>query len=362
MQAQIVQRIQRIIDSDNNSPNTLKNEILDLAKYCQVTPSAGILSKTIFGPLEDMAEAVFGRFSLLLVMTEPRRRQIYFAVLARLKAKTDLESLDLDGPARLELLTNLILSRNEYLIEKYYGSCPQGFLRLICQFGESARQPKTYTQLFELLNASHDLAQPISDALQQGRCIDDLIDLMHELPETVLGVRVANQFRDLKYYKDVMKVYCGITRCQSLSEAHMHQIASGESPKNLLEGLYLDLPFPAPVLSGPTITYVPNGRVLVHVAKQFQNCLADFVAEALNGERQFYLWKQEKQSPAVFSIDSEAPFGWYLSDAQLRNNIRLPRGRREVLKNLLECEGVRTGRSVENMMRYYRGNLEDLDL
>ena len=355
MHTDLSRRITQLIcAADSLSPAALKSELLDLARHCQVVPGNRFLVSAVCGALEGAATAVFGPLALLLVMTEPRRRQVYFAVLARLEADGAFEAPGLDEAARADLLSRLVLARNADLITQAYGACPSGFLRLIGRFGDCARKPQIYTGLFGLLEAHPDLAQPLLGACQTGPLTDDLIELAQVLPPTPLGVRAATRFEAIDEYRRLMRSYQAITGNAQLSEAHLQRIADGEAPGNLLEGIYLDLPFPDPVLTGPGLTHLPDGKALVRTAHEFSNCLADYVAEGLKGERQFYIWHQADAPTVVFSISAEAPFGWYLSEARLANNKRLPQSQREDLFQMLIASQVRTEGSVEKLMNPYR--------
>lgn len=355
MHSDLSRRItQRIRAADGLSPAALKSELLDLARHCQVVPGNRFLVSAVCGSLEGAASAVFGPLALLLVMTEPRRRQVCFAVLARLDAEGAFEAPGLDERARAELLSRLMLARNEDLIAQAYGSCPSGFLRLIGRLGDCARKPEIYTGLFGLLDAHPDLARPLLTVSQTAPLTDDLIELAQVLPPTPFGVRAAARFEWKAEYKRLMRPYQAITGAAQLTEAHLRRIAEGEAPGKLFEGIYLDLPFPAPILTGPDLTHIPDGQALVRTAREFSNCLASYVAEALKGERQFYVWRRPDAPEVVFAIDSELPFGWHLSEAKRANNERIPRLLREELKALLEMQGVRTEGSVEKMMGPYR--------
>lgn len=349
---------QLICAADSISPAALKSELLDLARHCQVVPGNLFLVRAVCGSLEGAVSNIFGPLALLLVMTEPRRRQVYFAVMARLQADGAFEAPGLDDTARADLLSRLVLARNEDLIAQAYGSCPAGFLRLIGRFGDRARKPEIYTGLFGLLDAHPCLAQPLLAASNTVPLTDDLIELAQALPPTPLGVRAAARFEAMGEYRRLMGPYQVITGSARLSDAHLMRIAEGEAPGNLLEGIYLDFPFPAPVLTGPELTHIPDGQTLVRTARKFSNCLADYVAEALNNDRQFYVWHRPDAPAVVFAIDSEAPFGWHLSEAKLADNERVPRPLREELKALLAKQGVRTEGSVEKMMRPYRNDVD----
>ncbi len=249
-----------------------------------------------------------------------------------------------------------MLARNADLIAQTYGSCPSGFLRLIGRFGDCARKPEIYTGLFGLLEAHPDLAQPLLGACQTGPPTDDLIELAQALPPTPLAVRAAARLEAMGEYRRLMRLYHAITGNAQLTEAHLRRIAEGNAPGNLLEGIYLDLPFQTPVLTGTELTHVPDGQALVWTAREFSNCLAGYVAEALKGERQYYIWRAPEAPAVVFSISAEAPFGWYLSEAKLAENERLPLKLRRDLHRMLKGYGVRTDGSVEKMMNPYRND------
>jgi hypothetical protein len=357
MHTDLSRRITQLIcAADSLSPVALKSELLDLARHCQVVPGNRFLVSAVCGSLEGAASTVFGPLALLLVMTEPRRRQVYFAVLARLEKDGAFDAPGLDEATRADLLSRLVLERNEDLIAQAFGSCPSGLLRLIGRFGDCARKPEIYTGLFRLLDAHADLAQPLLGACQTRPLTDDMIELAQALPPTPLGVRAAARFEAMGEYRQLMRPYQAITGAAQLSEAHIQRIAEGEAPGNLLEGLYLELHFPTPVLCGPDLTHIADGNALVHTAREFSNCLAGYVAEALKGERQYYIWRAPEAPAVVFSISAEAPFGWYLSEAKLAENERLPLKLRRDLHRMLVAAGVRTDGSVEKMMHPYRND------
>ncbi|MCC5975485.1 MAG: hypothetical protein JJT81_15745 [Rubellimicrobium sp.] len=358
MHTHLSRRITQLVcAADSLSPATLKSELLDLARHCQVVPANRFLVSAVCGSLEKTVSAVFGPLAMLLVMTEPRRRQVYFAVLARLEADGAFETPGLDEASRADLLGRLVLSRNEDLIAGAYGTCPPGFLRLIGRFGDCSRKPEIYAGLFHLLDEHPDLAQPLLAACQKKPLTDDLITLVQALPPIPLGVRAATRFEAIEEYQQLIRPYQVITGADQLTQEHLRRIADGEAPGNLLEKIYLDLPFPEPILTGPDLTHIPDGQALVSTARAFSNCLASYVAEGLKGERQFYVWQPPEEPAVVFSISADAPFGWYLSEARLAKNGLLPRQLRRDLHQMLNGWGIRTTSSVEKMMGPYRNDV-----
>ena len=354
MKADLSRRIAHLVTcADALRPAELKTEMLDLAKLCQVVPGNEFLVRTVSGQMEEAVSAAFGALGMLLVMTEPGRRQVYFAVLARLGTDGAFAEQGLTDAARAELLTQMVTAGNEALIRYAYGSCPPGFVRLVARFGECARKPEMYVTLFEILTANPELAKPLMAACQDRAVSDDLILLMRELPPTPLGVRVAARIGAVGEYRELMRPYRVVAGAEQLTEAHMRRIADGEAPGTLLKGLYLERAFPAPVLSIARVTHIPDGATLVRTGREFANCVGDYVAEALNNERQFYIWRKPGAPEVVFAIDSEAPFGWFLSESRLAENERVPWQLAQELDALLEAQGVRTERSVARMMGQY---------
>jgi len=360
MHAQLSHRITKLVSqAETTHPTALKTDLLDLAKDCQVVPENRFLLGAIAGQMSGAVSGLFGPLALILLLTEPARRQVYFAVLA---AMMDDDRLDtLSAQDRAELLTRLMTARNADIIKEAFGSCPPGYLRLLSRLGDGARRPCYYTRLHALLEEMPDLAQPIL-AVTQGQPLgEELLDLIRALPRGPIGVRVAARFLETDELDRFMHPYRAITGLDQISTPHMVRLAAGETPANLLEGLYLDLPFPAPALTNPGLSHLADGHDLVRAARAFSNCLAGYVAEALKGERQFYIWRQPEAPDVVFSISAEAPFGWFLSECRLAGNERLPLRLRRDLHLMLERLGVRTRGSVEKMMNPYRTNPNNND-
>lgn len=348
-------RITKLINaSDAVTTAALKTELLDLAKHCQIMPQNNFLLSTVCGPMERAASAVFGSLALLLVMTEPRRRQVYFAVLAGLEANGTLWGAGFDTAMRIDLLTKLVVARNADLIEHAYGACPPGLFSLLSRLGECGREPEIYVTLISILNSNPDLGQHMVAVCPKNSIEDELIMLWRALPATPMGIRVAARFGDTSAYQSFMRPYRVLAKSEEIIEVHMRRIVDGEAPGNLLEDLYLDRPFPPPVVIAPGVTHIVDGHALVKASQEFSNCLAASVSDALNNNRQFYIWRQPDAPDVVFAIDREAPFGWYLSEARFAENQLISQQMRRDLAELLKSHGIRTAGTIEAMLQPYR--------
>lgn len=71
--------------------------------------------------------------------------------------------------------------------------------------------------------------------------------------------------------------------------------------------------------------------------------------------------RQPEAPEVVFAIDSETPFGWYLSESRLAQNERVPWELAEEPEALLDGHGVRTERSLARMMGPYLREEDELD-
>ena len=355
-------QIAQLVAAADRTAATRKTDLLELAKHCQVKLEQDFLLQSVAGRLEGAVIKVFGRLAPILILTEPCRRQVYFAVLAKLEADGKLKQ-HLTDERRKSLVVQLLLARSDALIAEVYGACPPGFLRLIGRLGDRAHLARYYLELFDLLNGHPELVRALF-AVTKGEPLDhDLLRLILEMPRTAIGVRVAVMFTVPDVYHTFMNTYRVVAGADRLSEEHMARIANGERPSRLLESLYLDIPFSAPAVVAPEIRYACNGRALERLARVHKNCLAQFVAEALRDEHQYYLWEQEGKPAVVFSISRDTPFGWYVSGIRLAQNGSVPLDRKRELHELLEARGVRTNGSVESLMSpYRRGVPDELDI
>lgn len=330
----------------------IKAGVLELAKLAQVVPDQMFLLRSVANSMTDTVEEVFGPLSMILVLTEPGRRQVYFAVLARLPRILRLRVRDAGHDWRPQMIERLLLDSNEALIEYAFGSCPPGFVRLLTRLGETARVSQVYTKLFDLLTEVPSLGTALV-ALPKDALKDELFDLLAVLPRTPRAVSLAQSFEHAAAYHRFMSVYCLLTGKATLAAEHADRISAGETPAAVLQSLYHAQPFPPPALKIPGIRYIATGAELVEAAKALENCLGNFVPEAIRGERQYYIWENPSEPAVVFSITADAPFGWCFAECRLARNHRVPIRLKRELKGLIKAAGIRTDGILEDMMRQF---------
>lgn len=347
--------------ASDDAKESLKSELMDLAKLCQVVPQNDYLLDAVAGRMADVVKLVFGAAALIVALTEASRRQVYFAVLAQLQVTGQLELLETDEAKRRALVESLILSGSVDLLAAHYGTCPKGYLRLLSRLGDRARNPDIYVALHELLCDVPTLAQELLAVTNGTILTDEMVNVLVKMPRGTDAVRIAKHFDFLGEYERFIDLYRILTGFDELSDAHGIRLSSGEKPSHLLEAIYLDLPFPPPAIAAPGLRHIGSGTELVRVAKKFKNCLAIFVTEALKGLHQYYVWSRKGAPSIVLCIQNDAPFGWHLSEMKLANNRSVRGDLKAEVHSLLEHCGVRTGASVEDMMRRHRRTEEQID-
>ena len=343
-------------------PSQTTQALAQALPYAQVDAKNGSLIAEFSQGLTDEVDAAFGGLSLICILTQVARRQVYFAVLAKLQADGKMAEIRSDEAARNELLTRLLTARNDSLVTWAYGFCPPGFLSLVARAGERARKPEYYLDLHTFLQEHPELATPLQGTTKGQALSDDAIAILKRFPRTPLGVKAAARFETCAELGRFLRAYEAITGANQIQEGHLRRLASGETPAHLVEKLYLDIPFPEPFLRNPAVRFVQNGRQLVRVAKENTNCLANYVPEAMSGRLQYYTWASSSGATVIFSITREVPFGWYLSECKLPGNDQVPPETQNELRRLLKECGVNRSKSVEKLVSYFhelRGETDD---
>jgi hypothetical protein len=330
--------------------------------YAQVDAKNGSLISEFSQGLTEEVDAAFGGLSLICILTQVARRQVYFAVLAKLQADGKMATIRADETARTELLTRMLTARNDSLVIWAYGSCPPGFLSIVARSGERARKPGYYLHLHAFLREHPALAATLQGTTKGQALSDDAINILKRFPRTLLGVQAGARFDRCADLDRFLRAYEAIIGTNQIQEGHLRRLASGETPAHLVERLYLGIPFPEPFLRSPVVRFVQNGRQLVRVAKENSNCLANYVAEAQSGMIQYYTWTSTSGTTVIFSITQEPPFGWFLSELKRPGNEQVSPETLEELRTILRECGVSRRTSVEGLMSTFhelRGQTDD---
>jgi hypothetical protein len=354
MREQISRTLHEILDSKGaSSPTALKGAILDLARAGQIGISDPSLFRRVCGPMRAEAEAAFGPLTLILALTEEGRRQVYFAALAGLAGAGRLEEGAMTPAWREELISAMLTMRNEELIRWSFGSCPSGFLRVLSRLRGMARSPDLYRRLHALLTEDLDLGNALPDLLKNVNLDKDLMDLFRVLPSTAEGRQMAVLFRKTDALDRFMSIYRSLTGREDLTMKDRRLLFRTGNHERFLRNLYRGTRFPDPVISHPELTHLADLSDLKRIACEFENCLANYLDEAIRGDHQYYVWRPDGEPPVVFQIKPDGPFGWYLGDHRLKENEPVPEDLKTRLKGVLSGLGITRDEPIESLMCFF---------
>lgn len=337
--------------SSNISGDDAQADMLKLAKHCQVENENRYLLEMLSGDLQDAVAAAFGPLSLLLVLAEPKRRQVHFAVLAKMESLGTFSEERLDPAMQAELLARMLTAPSEALIEGAYGSCPKGFLALLTCFGDRARRPDIYLKLHRILSKNPSLAPHLRNASRPRKISDDIIDIMDELPPTRLSVRVATVIGTKGAYRSFITAYAALTGSRVMSDAHMQRVINDESRFDLIKELYRQVPFPEPVIQAEEIEHIADGNALRRAAVEFDNEIERMLPATIRGEYQHYIWRPKGAPAIIFTLWNEGSLGWRLDRYELKVESLSEIDSDFGFLAMIESLGVKTGDAIEIIMR-----------
>lgn len=352
MKDQILDAISAILSADETRDRTaLKGRFLDLARAGQTTPDSDLLLEVVALGMVPEIRALFGPMSLLVPLTEPLRRQVYFAAIAALVRDGRIQPRRSCSAVRAEQGSRFLTLGNEALIAWAFGSCPTGFIRALSRLGERAADADLYLELHEMLIADPALGREMPILLDKNGLKRGFLALLRKMPRTAEGRRVAAIFGDVSSYEEFMKPYEAVTgHTGGISREHVQRLLSGEHPHKLIRDIYRRTPFAPAVVTHPEVTHLASWEDLRQTSLEFSNCLRSFLDEAVRGTHQFYVWRPKDGEPAVFQLNSDGPFGWYLAEVKRAENENLDEEAYLRLRALLKGCGVHRNLQVESIM------------
>jgi len=158
--------------------------VFELLKLGKTPPRDEHLMNYVFPNLKEAVKKVLGPVVMLVVHTEPCRRQVLFAAIARLWKKHQLGKISLDKNTRLALVSMFLTASNEEIITHTYGRCPPGFLNVITKIGHHACTEDVYSAIFDLVRTNKDVATLLQELAFSNQLTSDTINVMLQLPRT----------------------------------------------------------------------------------------------------------------------------------------------------------------------------------
>lgn len=329
-----------------------REDLFSLLAMGQTPRANGFLVSVVSQCLSEAVDTIFGEVALLVPVTEPARRQVWFAALALLETDGRLFWFKRDQVKRDELIAVLLSASNERILKMVRSEAPpRHYLSAITRLGNSARTAQTYALLWTLMKRFPGAARTLAQRVHAGRMCEKTLCILSSLrPSSDAGVRnalcVADRFEDRPSFERFLALYETLKPRRGLDDEDIKSLARGVGPEAITDALFKQIAFPAPVLKEPFL-YANNWISLTNLGEYYHNCLRSrvWVERARNGEVQIYQYR-ETGTDVVLSLIREDTV-WRLSEAKLEGNRALPHALRERLDQLLSDQGVYTVSCVD---------------
>ena len=339
------QTILKLLDSAVRS----RQDFFSLLSMAQTPVRNTALVRTVSQDLSGVVDAIFGELSMLVPMTEPARRQVWFAAIALLSVDGRIGWFERDDIKRREFIASLLTQSDERILKLVRPEgAPRHYRSCITSFGETARAADSYAIVWMLLKRYPGIGRLIAQRAHSGRLSDGrlaILSMLRPSPEIAReGLLAAERFADLEAFRAWLQLYQKLRQRRGVEDQDIRALAQGVKPEAVMEMLLKPLRFPEPLLGSP-FRYVRDWTELERVGEYYRNCLRgrSWLNRATSGAVQIYEWRIN-ETDVVFSLEKEEE-GWRLSEAKLISNEVLPRALRMELRSLLAPYGVRTDTS-----------------
>jgi hypothetical protein len=322
--------------------------LFSLLAMGQTPRTHAFLVRVVSQCLSEAVDTIFGEVALLVPVTEPARRQVWFAALALLQTDGRLFWFKRDQVKRDELIAVLLSASNERILKTIRPEGPpRHYLSAITKLGDSARNASTYAMLWKWMKRFPGAARTLAQRAHAGTLTDSLIYIVSALQpssEASLrdALRAADRFEDREAFESFLRLYEPLMQRRGVEHDDVKALAMGVAPHVITDSLLKRIAFPNPVLNEP-FRYANNWLELKDLGDFYQNCLRSrgWVERARGGTVQIYQLKEEGTDIVLALIREDT--GWRLSEAKLVGNRALPRALRERLISMLLAQGVHTG-------------------
>ena len=284
------------------------DKVMELIERTPLAASHEYLLSHLAGPLFPRVASVFtGEKAVAYILAEPKRRQVWNAVLAAGRSH---------DACHMSLET-LLMQTSKNLIVSAYGACPSGFLTLLGRCGDLGLPVDFYRFWQGLLE---DGGCSIRQVAGSSLPLWELYRVLKNLPPELRTVAIAQRFGEHLSVNRFVKALRWIKGGQPSDAVWLSvrkHLERGMSPRKLLDRMLDDARCPAPYLLDAQFRHLGSVKMLRDAGRRFKNCLKlDFtLQEALRGEAQFYEWMGEGE-PAIVSITNDMPFGWVVWSIQ----------------------------------------------
>lgn len=291
---------------------------------------------------QDYADAVNSIWPdehiLEYLAAEPGQRHVWHACISRhepeLWQRSDGEDFAADRRAFRD-------DKGRTLIKRHFGNCPSGFLPALGRLSASAKPAALYKLLFEQLQRGPETQKVIR------HCKDltvDILRTLEELDEELHSVAIIRNVEDTETARTINNAVRIFARIAGAYPYERIRISLAQATSQIDIGRAVDemlaqIPFSKPPWTGSDmITPITSARALNYKARQYQNCLSDFIPSIIKGERYFYEWHSRR--PAIVELMNRGQLGWFLGDILHAKNQAVSDELHEEIRRTLASKGI----------------------
>lgn len=294
-----------------------KQQAIQVLQFAQITKDYQQVVKRIACNLYDDVANIFpDHLQMIYLLTNDRRRQVWHAVIA---SEIMQDTLKTGGKAVVKLRHDLLATKSTQLLKAAFNDLPNSFEALLSRFGTQAQDREVYLMLYDIARIGGPTLrrQMLGGEELQARTIRHL----HALPADLRNVGFANSLKDQQSVKDFVRLMneMQLAKFQDKADVEEKLLIAIKNNKNVpaaIKEIYIRLPFPPQIVPDTErLRYITCGLELEKVAKEFNNCLGNFVPIALRGEKQFYVWSKD----LVVSIHKYRGH-WQVDEIKLKGN------------------------------------------
>lgn len=257
------------------------------------------------------------------------------ALASRLVGVAALSVVEKTDADRAVIGRALAVLRPREIVEAVFGAVPEGFQGLLARLGpDPLPDPTLYKTAFALYADPQHRRRASLLRQIEGRVSPAKIVAAARLPEVLLRKSVLDKIHDppvqlasLTSFVDYIRVVCG---ADDKAIAHsLNTLKPGTSGQDLKAWAkawmkrQVRLSVPPPIPAADPAFRLVLGEDLVRTGREFRNCLGDRVTEAFLASSVYYLW-EGTPGGAIIALNPLSNGGWFVADAKLARNRKLP--------------------------------------
>lgn len=267
----------------------------------------------------------------IILTTPASRRQVWYAVIAKLNLEIDVDVL----------ASQLQFVKSERLLEVSYGTLPKFMMTILKRLGVKPHANHWYLDLYKVLFENPDIGPQLLNA----RNLDDLVPALAKFPRHLRNVSFASQFSNKYRVEEFLNRFHTIAHICNLKDPDHYlnsKIKIGCTPDRVLKLLVQEIEFSPPVLgSEDGLMYLGSVKAMQSVARRFNNCLETRIELAHCNAHQHYLLQLDEQE-VVFSIQKLADNTWQFYEAEDKSNLFVDGAINERMHDILRKYNIST--------------------